>query len=416
MRSKRHPMIEALTGLSGNPRICVFTEPLWGVPYNLYLPFASVYMLALGLDDAQIGLIASVGLFFQIFWSLASGPITDRLGRRLTTLIFDCVSWSLPTLVWAFARDFNWFLAAAVLNAVLRVTMNSWSLLLVEDAPRGKLVSIWSWVNIAGIVSGLFSPLASLLVAKLSMVTAVRILYLNAFVLMTAKFVILFFMGTETAQGRERMAQTARTPFWRLFGGYSGSFSKILSSRYTLYAFFIALVLLINDTVRGAFWSIMVVKQLGLPDSSIAIFPLPRALLMLAFYFFVTPRLDHLRLKKPFLAGFALMIASNLALVLSPHGSWALVFLSALLDAAAVALISPFKETLMVDAVEPKDRAGVMALINVSTLLLATPFGWIAGLLSEESRYLPFFLLMLTAAIGFLLTLGIVRHKEAFSE
>ncbi len=54
-------------------RGAVFTEPLWGIPYNLYAPYVSVYMLALGLTDSQIGLIASIGLVCQIFWTLLSG-------------------------------------------------------------------------------------------------------------------------------------------------------------------------------------------------------------------------------------------------------------------------------------------------------------------------------------------------------
>jgi hypothetical protein len=120
---------------------------------------------------------------------------------------------------------------------------------------------------------------------------------------MTAKFVILFIMGTETEPGRESMAATKGKPFFKLFGGYSGSLKKILGNRYTLLAFFISLVLLINDTVRGSFWSIMVVEQLGLPKSSIAIFPFPRAALMLAFYFLIIPRMSHPRLKRPFRRG-----------------------------------------------------------------------------------------------------------------
>ena len=416
MRTKLHPMIDTLSGLRGNPRICVYTEPLWAVPYNLYLPYVSVYMLALGLSDAQLGFIASVGLFFQIFLSLASGPVTDKLGRRLTTFIFDIVSWSIPTLIWAFARNFSWFFIAAVFNSVLRITMNSWTLLLVEDAPRNKLVGIWSWVNIANLMAGFVSPLAGLLVSRYSMVTAVRILYLNAFFFMTIKFVLLFVVGKETEQGKVRMAETRGIPFYRLFGGYSKSIRKILENPYTVAAFFIALILLINDTVRGVFWSILVVKQIGLPESAISLFPFLRAVLMLAVYFFVTPKMDHMRLKRPFLAGFAFMLLSNVVLIAAPHGSYLFVITSALLDAAAVAFIGPYKETLMVDAVDPKDRAGIMALFNVCTLVLATPFGWIAGLMSERSRYLPFFLLMATSVAGMLVTLRIVRHKSVFSE
>ena len=77
-------------------RACVYTEPLWGIPYNLYTPYVSVYMLALGLTDAQIGLIVTISLVLQIFSSLMGGVVTDKLGRRKTTFIFDTISWSIP--------------------------------------------------------------------------------------------------------------------------------------------------------------------------------------------------------------------------------------------------------------------------------------------------------------------------------
>lgn len=52
-----HPLFTILGGLKGNARACVLTEPLWGIPYNLYIPYVSVYMLTLGLTDRQIGLV-----------------------------------------------------------------------------------------------------------------------------------------------------------------------------------------------------------------------------------------------------------------------------------------------------------------------------------------------------------------------
>ncbi len=409
-------MIETLVHLEGNPRICVYTEPLWSIPFNLYGPYISVYMLALGLQDRQIGMIASIGLFFQIFMALISGPICDKLGRRMTTFVFDIISWSLPALIWAFAQNYTWFLVGAVLNSVYRITSNSWMLLMVEDAPRGKLVSIWSWATIAGILSGFFAPIAGILVSRFSLVLAVRILYLNAFVWMTLKFILLFKYGTETKQGSIKMKETAGIPFLRLLGNYGAPLKRLWSNPYTLNAFFIALVLLVYDTVKNVFWSIMVVKELGLPESSIALFPLLRSILMLAFYFFVTPRFNHLKFKKPLLAGFLLLVVSNIILIISPAGSYLFVIASTLLDAAAFALISPFKETLVVDAVDTYERAGIMGIFNVSMLVFASPFGWIAGLLSERSRFLPFFLLMAMAIFGLLLVLRIVRHKAAFSE
>ena len=77
-----HPLFTALKNFKGNARGVVFTEPIWGIPYNLYAPYISVYMLALGLNDRQIGTVISIGLAFQVFTALLSGMITDRLGRN----------------------------------------------------------------------------------------------------------------------------------------------------------------------------------------------------------------------------------------------------------------------------------------------------------------------------------------------
>ena len=50
--------------------------------------------------------------------ALLSGVITDKLGRRLTTLIFDILSWSVPALISAIAQNFWYFLIAGVINSV----------------------------------------------------------------------------------------------------------------------------------------------------------------------------------------------------------------------------------------------------------------------------------------------------------
>ena len=45
-RLMNNPMIASLAGMKGNARACLWPEPLWGVPYNLYLPYASLFMAA----------------------------------------------------------------------------------------------------------------------------------------------------------------------------------------------------------------------------------------------------------------------------------------------------------------------------------------------------------------------------------
>lgn len=200
----RHSLLDTLVNLRGNPRACVFTEPLWGIPFNLYMPFFTLYMYALGVNDRQIGILISLGLFFQIFTALISGVLTDKLGRRKTTVIFDTISWSIPTLLWAVSQNFWWFLIAAIFNSLGQITHNSWNLLMVEDCEQKKLVHIYTWCTISGLLAVFFSPLAGILVDRLTVVPAMRIIFAITFVMMTAKFIILYLFSSETGQGKIR--------------------------------------------------------------------------------------------------------------------------------------------------------------------------------------------------------------------
>ena len=52
-----HSLLDTLRNLRGNARGTVLTEPLWGIAFNLTAPYVSLYMLALGLTQGQVGLV-----------------------------------------------------------------------------------------------------------------------------------------------------------------------------------------------------------------------------------------------------------------------------------------------------------------------------------------------------------------------
>ena len=174
-------LFHTLMELRGNPRACLFTEPMWGLSMNLCLPYMSVYMLAFGLNDVRVGIVSSVYMFSQMIFSFLAGAIVDKIGRRKSTFIFDFLAWSVPCLIWAGSQGFWFFVIAALFNGMMKVTTISWDCLLVEDAPKDKITQIYSWVMIAGNMSALFAPIASILVAELTLIPAVRILFINAF-------------------------------------------------------------------------------------------------------------------------------------------------------------------------------------------------------------------------------------------
>jgi len=409
---KSHPLFATLFSLRGTPAVSIYTEPLWGIPYNLYVTYASLYMLALGLNERQIGLLASFGIACQIFFTLISGAITDKLGRRWTTFIFDSISWGISTLIWAVAQNVYFFLAAAFFNSVFKVTMNSWTLLLTEDAPKDKLVHIYTWIQIALLLSGFFAPLAGLLVDKLTLVPAVRLIYAFACVSMMLKFILLLIYSKETERGKIRMEETKGVPLYKLVGGLKGSFIKFLSAPQTLKAFFIALALTISTILKDTFWSIQVFKNLQFSESSIALFPLIKSITMLTIFLGATPLFHGSRFKVPLALGFLVLAVANVILIASPVNNYAFLIISTILDALALAFIKPWMDTLIFKAVEDADRAGIVAVINLLTVILSTPFGWLGGILADKNPAYPFFLVIALALGAMIIVLSIHRIDQ----
>ncbi|MGB8214963.1 MAG: MFS transporter [Anaerolineales bacterium] len=397
---KTPSLFTSLKEFKGNARGCVYTEPLWGIPYNLYLPYISVYMLALGLSDKQIGLTVSIGWVFQIFFALMSGVITDKLGRRLTTLISDIISWSIPALISAIAQNYWYFLGAAIINSVWRVSANSWTCLMVEDTDPAQLVDIYSWVYISGLLVAFFAPLAGLLIKSFTLVPAMRGLYLFASVMFAVKAITTYRLTGETAQGQVRMGITRYQSVFTVLGEYKQVLQEILHTPQTLFTAGIMLVMSICTLINGTFWAILVTEKLHIPTQNLAIFPFVRSVIMLVFFFAFIPRMRALHFKIPMMLGFAGYILSQLLLITIPEKSYGLLLVSILLEACSLATVSPLVDQMTVRTVAPQERARIQSILYVGVILLTSPFGWIAGVLSQMNKNLPFILNITLFAAG----------------
>jgi len=401
---KQHSLFTTLFNLDGNPRICTYTEPLWGIPYNLFNPYASIYMYSMGVNDSQLGLIASIGMVFQVVFSLLGGVITDKLGRRRTTFIFDTISWSLPCLIWAVSQSFVYFVIAAIINSVSRVTMNSWTCLLVEDCDKSQIVSIFTWISIFGLGAAFFAPISGFFIGRYGLIPTIRIVYLLAFLMMTFKFLILNKYSTETEHGKIRMEETKNSSIVTLLSGYIPVIKQILKTRETLLTLGIMLIMGICNMVNGTFWSILAIEKIHIPTSNIGIFSFIRSSVMLIFFFTLVPKINALNFKKPLLFGFSSLILSQLLLVFAPDKSYLVLVLSMLLEAFSLSMISPLLDSLQVIMVDPKERARIIAILYVIVITLTSPFGYIAGVLSGIDHRFPFVMNILLLIGGIILT------------
>lgn len=412
---KRHPLIETLTELRGNPRACVFTEPMWGLSMNLCLPYASVYMLSFGMNDVQVGIVASIYMFSQMLCALLSGMIVDKLGRRLSTMVFDFLAWSLPCLIWASSQGFWFFAVAALLNGMMKITTVSWDCLLVEDAPKDKITLIYSWVIICGNLSALFAPISSILVSRLTMQPAIRILYINAFIVMTAKLIILYKLSTETEIGKVRREQAKGKPWLEMIKGYAGSIRNIATSAGTRFSIIISILVEIVGMLSTTFWQIIASRRIGVPDSLLPIFPMARSIMSIIFFFTILGRMKQGSLRIPLYGGFASAILGCILLISAPGIGligYAVLALSLVFESLGSATLSTLRESLVAIHVPQEQRSGVMAILQTAVMLVSVPFGYIGGLLSDVSRALPFALSIALLGLGMLATGAFYRGAK----
>jgi MFS transporter, DHA1 family, tetracycline resistance protein len=400
-----------LRSFQGNARSVIVTEPFFGVPFSLFSTYASVYMLALGCTATQIGLISSVGLVLAMALSLASGSITDRLGRKRTTLLFDFLSWSGAVLLWALSKSFFWFVAAAVVNSLSRVVQTSWTCLMIEDTPEEQRVHLYSWIYVVGVVAGLIAPLAGLFVEGFGLVPAMRGLYLFAFVSMTGMFIVRNTMVEETRIGLVKMKETRHTSAKAVLADYGRVAARLSRSPLTLVAFLISTLVNIQAVLKNTFLAILLTRGLSFSDASIAIFPAVGAAVTLVMYLLVLPTVSRWRTPRSMLVGLATSAAGMALLVICPPRSYVVVIASTLLTAAGSALMYPFSDTLVANTVQENDRAKALSLFYVALFALSAPFGYLGGLAFASYDRLPFILaaFILAGALGLALFIPRIR-------
>lgn len=400
-----------LSSFKGNTRTCILVEPLWGIPFNLFAPYASLYMLALGCTKAQVGTITAIGLIFQMFFALVGGYITDRLGRKRTSLIFDLLSWSIPTLIWMVARNYYYFLVAAILNAMVRIVQNSWNCLMIEDAPSEQRVHIYTWVEVANILAGFFAPLSGYLVERFTLVPAVRGLYALAALSMTFMFFLRNKYTEETIIGRKKIQEARLHSPLTAFREYPVLMKDLFINPLTRAAFLLVMLNNVQIVLRNTFLGIVLNKGIDLPQETLGVFPAIGSVVVMFIYIFIMPVVGSEPPAKPLLFGLSFFLGGTLLLLFTPRGnlSWALG--AHFIASFGSAFVTPFVNGNIANRVMDEQRAKQMAIVYAVVYGGSAPFGWLAGSIAMIDARYPL-LIALLAGVSSILLVRSATWKE----
>lgn len=411
-------MVNTFLNLRGNQRACVWLEPLWGIPYNLYIPYFTLYMTQLGLSVADIGTITTINLISQMVAAILSGVLTDKLGRRWCSLIFDTLSWSVPAAIWACSQNMMWFVAAAMFNGLWRVTENSCVLLMVEDAPKEIVTPMFSLKHLMGLCVAFVAPLSKIAVDAFGVVPTLRVLYSFAAVSMTVKFLILFFWSKETTVGRRRLAATKSESMFKLLWECKDVYISIIRQKRMVLTLAIIAIFTLITTLTSDYWALYLVNNLGIADGNVPLLTTFKSIVLVLCIFWVVPKASKAPMKRPMLLSFGAFALSQAILMLIPRGimAWPLLLVSVALEGIALSVLNPLTSSLLFFNADPEERARVNGMVYATITLIVAVFPIIIGRFTMLSLRVPFLVNLALFALAAALTVAISKLPQAKEE
>lgn len=413
-------IIRSFKALKGNTRISVLFEPMWGIPFNLFNFYLSLYMKSQGVTDRQIGYLISTGFIFSTIFSLFAGVITDTLGRKRTTFIFDFISWPITMIIYAVSNNFWMFALATFTNSTVRIVAVSWNLMVVEDADSEQRVAAFNLLNIINISAGIIIPAAGLLVNAVGIVKAERIFLIFAALSMSIMIIGRNRFYTETKAGQTIISENRKralegSPKQGLF---SGVFSVLKKRPEVILV--ICIVVLFNiyvpiGTFTSLYFAPYMTEVLGIGTSRVSILGGVYSVTTLLIFIFINPIISRYNRRLNMVIGLIIQAFSLLLFIVIPHKSMILTIISVILFAIGFGVFRPLLDSLLADTTEGNERARIYSLMNTLTCILTSITGAVSGYLYVLNPRLIYILsiIILSACIIILI---IYIKKDIFLE
>ncbi|HEY8392763.1 MAG TPA: MFS transporter [Capillibacterium sp.] len=374
--------------LKGNTRVSVVFQPLWSIPYAMFNFYLGLYMKARGLTDQQLGDLIAIGFVVGIVFSLFSGWITDSLGRKKTTLIFDFITWPLTLFIYVWADNFWLFVLAAICNNCGRIVNVSYNLMVVEDATDEERKAAFALTNMINILAGVFVPLAGALVDRLGIIPAEQILLVFAIICMGGMILGRNHCYRETRIGSEILREKQRKNLFtglriNFFGNTLGYIRRKPSVLIGLILTVLFNVYLPVGTINSLYFVPYLTEKLKLGEALVSLLGLINSVTIWLVLAFLLPRLQEGLF--PLLLGIGFHLGYLLILLLCKPGTFWPLVIAIILYALGFGLFRPLVDALFADITEGKERAGLYGLNSLFTSILTALAGFYSGRLYERS-------------------------------
>lgn len=382
------------SSLEGNARVIVVTEGVAAVSFQWYGSYMPLYMLALGVSKAQVGMLAGAVVLTKTVSTLLGGYAADRFGRKRMLVSVDIVCWGIPMLLYAVAQNPWYFVVGRLINGCVYLVLPSFECLFIEDVPVDRRAGVFGTLQFLTSGARLLAPVAGGLVAWLGIVRAGRLITATCMVSSITIAIVRHFTMRETTMGQERMGSTVGVPPRALIQEYLGIAAAMVRG-HGVRTFLLVRGLVAFVTTMWTTYAVIYLTDaqgVALPKSLISLLPLLSALTTMAMLVLSAERIRLTRALDNLLLGQVLWLTAAVCFVASPPGTLWYAVAWAVVGAVSTALFAPAERNYWANVVSDRERAQVFSAGFAFVSLVSLLAGPLAGALYTYRPRSPFLL------------------------
>ena len=362
--------------MNANLRVLTVRLALGMFCRSMVLPYFSLYILAVGGDTAQIGLVNSLRPLAGLLIFPISGYLTDRTGRVKLIAVAGYLS-ALTTLLYIFAPSWEWIAFGALLQGFMVFQFPPISAIQADSMDLENRGMGIATMNTLANAFAIFSPyIAGILLERYAIGLGMRLLYalLALSQAINATLVLKYLRETVVIE-KTNTTHNIRAILKEAYGGIPDLIRSMSQSIKAL-GLLIGMAL-IAIGIAGPFWVVYVTEVIGLTSIDWGIILLFEAVLR------TTLAIPCGMIADRYSRTTTLVAAVSLTLIFFPSLILAKTFIHVLVIRLGIglagALFIPSSTALLADSIPRDLRGRMMAAIGRGQVLVGSVGGGTGG-------------------------------------
>jgi len=362
--------------MRGNMRILTVTQVLGNFFRRMVLPYGSLFILAVGGEPAQVGIINSLRPLAGLLIFPISGYLTDRTGRVKLIALANYLS-ALTMMLNVFAPSWEWIALAALLQGFMVFQFPPSSAILADSLdPKNRGVGIATMNTLANGIA-MFSPyIAGVVLVQFGNSSGMRILYgfMALSSIVNATLVLRYLKETAEVEKTETKF-SALTVLREAYAGIPALLGNLPRSVKAL-GLVVGLGFVANG-VSSPYWVVYVTDVVGLTNIEWGLILLFESIFKTVLTIPCGMLADRYGRSRTLLVAMVLSVFTLPSLILAKTFNH--VLLIRLGAGLAGALFFPSSAALMADLVPRELRGRVMSAIGRGSVLIGATGGGTGG-------------------------------------